>query len=57
MTDPTPRKFETVYRCQYDGLDPAGCQWSTTRYSEIDAHEEQIEPGHLVVGRVEQVDD
>lgn len=35
-----------VYRCEL-------CGWSTTRYSEIDGHEDQVEPGHLVTGRLE----
>ena len=48
-------RYEMVYRCHYDGLDPGGCSWSTTRYSEIDAHEEQAGGGHFVVGEVEVV--
>ncbi len=31
-----------VYRC-------CECGWDTTHYADIDAHEDQTEPGHLVV--------
>lgn len=37
----TERAQARIYRC---GL----CGWTTTRYSEIDGHEDQLEPGHLV---------
>jgi len=51
---PAQPQYQMVYRCQYDGLGP-GCSWSTQEYSEIDAHENQVEPGHLVVGQMERV--
>lgn len=41
--------YEHLYRC-------CECDWTTTRYAEIDGHEDQLEPGHLVTGEVEQGD-
>lgn len=32
---------DLIYRCEL-------CEWTTTHYDEIDGHEGQIEPGHLV---------
>ena len=34
-----------IYKCEL-------CGWTTKRYSEIDGHENQIEPGHLVTGQL-----
>lgn len=45
-----------VYRCHYTGMDPAGCSWHTQTYSEVDAHEDQLDPGHLVSGEIERVE-
>lgn len=41
-------EYAFVYRC-------LECEWSTTEYGEIDAHEDQLEPGHLVMGQMEKV--
>lgn len=52
-------QYEMVYRCTREGTgwaDPP-CTWSTTNYSEIDEHENQIEPGHVVIGSVEKTED
>jgi hypothetical protein len=38
-------RYEMVYRCE--------CGWVTTHYDEIDGHENQLEPGHLVQGQIE----
>lgn len=43
-----------VYRCRREE-EFGGCGWSTVHYDEVDAHEEQVEPGHWVLGRIEQV--
>jgi hypothetical protein len=50
-----------VYRCTLNDDSPYAdmvaprCGWSTTDYAEIDAHEDQVEPGHSVIGSVEAV--
>lgn len=44
-----------VYRCKREE-EFGGCGWVTVHYDEVDAHEEQLEPGHWVLGKVEQVD-
>ena len=49
-------RYETVYRCKYEGLDPAGCDWSSTSYAAIDAHEDQTDRGHWVTGQMEKVE-
>lgn len=56
--DPAPEpqqpQYEMVYRCTHN---PWGqkCGFVTTDYSTIDAHEEQLEPGHWVSGQMERV--
>ena len=41
-------EYVMVYRC--------GCGWSTEKYADIDAHEDQAEPGHFAVGGIEPVE-
>lgn len=51
-------EYAMVYRCKRDDDFPdsmSSCDWSTQNYSEIDAHEDQIEPGHFVVGQRERI--
>lgn len=40
--------YAMVYRC-------SECGWFTQHYAEIDGHEYQLEPGHLVAGQMERV--
>lgn len=51
----TDQKYGMVYRCHYQGLDPFGCSWSTLNYAEIDGHEDQLDPGHFVMGEMERL--
>jgi hypothetical protein len=47
-------KYGMVYRCQKDDVFGA-CGWSTTEYADIDEHEDQLDPGHIVVGQMERL--
>jgi hypothetical protein len=49
-------RYAMVYRCRYDYWGET-CSWSTENYAEIDEHENQIEPGHYVMGQMEGVED
>lgn len=51
---PAGFEYVMVYRCKYDHWGDF-CDWKTTDYTEIDEHEDQLEPGHLVSGEVEKV--